>query len=266
MTLYFLIFIAGMAGSFHCVGMCGGFACALGADSRGAAATLRRHLIYNTGRVTTYIFLGALAGALGTAFIGQPEGGDPVGMAQRALALVSGLLMVFISLQFFGYFQRVHGTALGIGGQMAAQSLQSLLKTPGPGAPLAFGVLNGFLPCPLVYAFLAHATALCLADPSRGVATGVLTMAAFGLGTFPAMLLMGWFGKLLRPAWRRRGVWVAGAFILALGLVTIARGAVPLSGHLIHLTHAAGQGVSTPASAIAVALVIAGGRSPSRLR
>jgi sulfite exporter TauE/SafE len=266
MTLYVLIFVAGMAGSFHCVGMCGGFACALGSDTRGAAASLRRHLIYNTGRVTTYVFLGALAGALGTALVGQSGGGDPIEVAQRGLALVSGLLMVFIGLQFFGYFQRIHGTALGVGGQMAVRSFQSLLKAPGPGAPLAFGVLNGFLPCPLVYAFLAHATALCLSDPSRGVATGVFTMAAFGLGTFPAMLLMGWLGRVLRPAWRRRGVWVAGAFILALGLVTIARGAMPLGGHLIHLAHTADQGVSSPVSAIGAALVIAEGKSPSRLQ
>ncbi len=122
---------------------------------------------------------------------------------------------------------------------MAVQSLQSLLKAPGPGAPLAFGVLNGFLPCPLVYAFLAHAAALSLSDPSHAAVTAVSTMAAFGLGTFPAMLLMGWLGRVLRPAWRRRGVWLAGAFILALGLVTIARGTMPLGGHLVHHAHVA---------------------------
>jgi protein SCO1/2 len=68
-------------------------------------------------------------------------------------------------------------------------------------------------------------------------------MAAFGLGTFPAMLLMGWLGRALQPAWRRRGVWVAGAFIVVLGLITIARGALPPEGHLIPaaLAHDAGS-------------------------
>ena len=65
MTYYLVIFAAGFAGSFHCIGMCGGFACALGRDPRGRAATAERHLLYNLGRLTTYCFLGALAGALG---------------------------------------------------------------------------------------------------------------------------------------------------------------------------------------------------------
>ena len=53
MIEYPLIFLAGVAGSWHCVGMCGGFACALGSDPRGGTATLVRHLTYNLGRVTT---------------------------------------------------------------------------------------------------------------------------------------------------------------------------------------------------------------------
>ena len=65
-------------------------------------------------------------------------------------------------------------------------------------------------------------------------------MAAFGLGTFPAMLLIGGAGSLLRPAWRRRGVWAAGAFILILGLVTAARGIVPGGDHGTHFLAAYG--------------------------
>ena len=65
MTYYLVVFAAGFAGSFHCLGMCGGFACALGRDPRGRGATTVRHLLYNSGRLTTYCFLGALAGALG---------------------------------------------------------------------------------------------------------------------------------------------------------------------------------------------------------
>lgn len=61
MTYYLLIVAAGFAGSFHCVGMCGGFACALGRDPAGRRATIERHLLYNAGRVATYVFIGALA-------------------------------------------------------------------------------------------------------------------------------------------------------------------------------------------------------------
>ena len=68
MTYYLVIFAAGFAGSFHCIGMCGGFACALGRDPRGRTATVERHLLYNTGRLTTYCFLGGIAGALGAVW------------------------------------------------------------------------------------------------------------------------------------------------------------------------------------------------------
>ena len=69
MTYYLLIFAAGFAGSFHCIGMCGGFACALGRDPRGRRRPLERHLLYNMGRLTTYCFLGVIAGALGPGVV-----------------------------------------------------------------------------------------------------------------------------------------------------------------------------------------------------
>jgi sulfite exporter TauE/SafE len=230
-----LIFLAGMAGSFHCIGMCGGFACALGRDPAGGRlATIARHLLYNTGRMVTYAFLGGMAGSLATALVAQGTPGF-VATAQQGLALAAGLLMVLMALQLFGVLQRWHRPAtagLGFAGDTLVVSLRSLLTARSRSAPLAFGVFNGFLPCPLVYAFVAQAAALCIADPSRGAATGVFVMVAFGLGTFPAMLLMGWLGRVLQPAWRRQGVRVAAGFILVLGLITMARTLVPITGHV----------------------------------
>ena len=250
MTMYLLIFLAGLAGSLHCVGMCGGFACAIGPDARGRSATLIRHLIYNTGRVTTYCFLGALFAYFGAQVINLWDD-SPLGIVQRVLACVSGVLMVLIGLQFFGFFQRVSQTLTGVGGLAFTQALRNLVKDPNPLAPLAFGVFNGFLPCPLVYAFVAQATAS--GDPL----SGAMVMAAFGLGTFPAMLCMGVIGLFVRPRvqttngrtypvifhnrspvdallhadWRVYTVRFAGAFIIVLGLITVARGILPLTGH-----------------------------------
>jgi uncharacterized protein len=247
---YVLIFVGGVAGSMHCVGMCGGFACALGADGRGSAASLRRHLTYNAGRVTTYCFLGALAGFLGAELIAHAGNESAITLAQRTLAGVSGALMIFIGLQFLGYFRGATRSAPG--SSFLAAAFRDLLKAPGAGAPLAFGVANGFLPCPLVYAFAAQAAA------SEGALPGMLVMAAFGLGTFPAMLVMGGAGMWLRsgtpqpvsvsalkgsgavlqraPAtsWRLNGVRFAGGFIVALGLITLARGFLPLALHGHH--------------------------------
>jgi sulfite exporter TauE/SafE len=228
MTYYLLIFVAGIAGSFHCVGMCGGFACALGRDPSGRVATLERHLLYNTGRLASYVFIGLLAGLLGAAIVDTNAAGT-LSLSQRLLAVVSGLLMVTMALQILGPVAGLKPALIGFGGLTLAASLRSLLGAPGRSAPLAFGVFNGFLPCPLVYAFVAQAAA------SGGIASGVLTMIAFGLGTYPAMLLMGGLGNLLGPGWRRRGVWVAGAFIMVLGLITLARGVLPLGGH-VHLS------------------------------
>ena len=228
MTYYLVIFAAGFAGSFHCVGMCGGFACALGHDPRGQAATLGRHLLYNSGRLTTYCFLGAVAGALGEVLVlnGLFDAG------QRLLAVAAGLLMIAMALQFFGLLQGSH-VAVGFGGDTLAASLRSLLKSQSPAAPVAFGVFNGFLPCPLVYAFAAQAAS------TAGALPGFLVMLAFGLGTFPAMLMMGGVGRVLAPTWRRRGVWLAGSFILLLGLITLGRGVLPFAAHV----HALPEGI-----------------------
>lgn len=224
MTYYLMLFIAGIAGSFHCIGMCGGFACALGRDPAGRRATIERHLLYNTGRLATYAFIGALAGTLGQGLAGHGSAGS-LAAGQRILALASGILMIVMALQFFGYLQRVHRFVVGFGGNTLVASLRNLIAAPGRSAPLALGVFNGWLPCPLVYAFAAQAAA------TAGTLEGFLTMLAFGLGTYPAMLMMGGAGEVLRPAWRRRGVWIAGFFLLILGAITVARGIIPLAGH-----------------------------------
>ena len=249
-TPYLLIFIAGVAGSLHCIGMCGGFACAIGPDVRGPTATLRRHLIYNLGRVTTYCFIGGLVGYLGMQFMHSLEG-TPLVIAQRVLATVAGALMIFVGMQFFGFAKTKQHALNGLGSQILSQALRDLLKHPSPLAPLAFGVLNGFLPCPLVYAFAAQAAA------SGGTLPGILTMAVFGLGTLAAMLAMGGVGAIfhiqtqtaqvqtvpmlqlgrehngnwLQANWRLHGLHICGAFILLLGIITIARGALPLAPH-----------------------------------
>jgi sulfite exporter TauE/SafE len=245
---YLVIFLAGLAGSMHCIGMCGGFTCALGTDRRGRLATLRRHLTYNLGRVTSYCFLGATAGSLGLLLVGHRGEDSWASVAQSSLAVLSGVLMLYIGLQFLGLLGRPTLHLPGVG--WLADGLRVLTRSPAPGAPLALGVLNGLLPCPLVYAFVAHAAS------SGGALPGLLIMAAFGLGTFPAMLAAGSIGAwvrtlpyrfpegspeaasapgrspLLRPEWRQQGVRIAGAFIVVLGVITFARGVLPMSAHL----------------------------------
>src|SRR5579863_8248554 len=136
MPYYPLLFLAGFAGSFHCIGMCGGFACALGADPRGAGATSVRHVLYNTGRLTTYCFLGTLAGGAGQALCtslglrsdqGTPFLSASLDAGQRALAVMAGLLMIIMALSFFGL--RGWGRATGsFGGSTLVNSLRNRLR------------------------------------------------------------------------------------------------------------------------------------------
>ena len=233
----------------HCIGMCGGFACAIGGDARGPAASVLRHLAYNFGRLTSHAFIGALAGSAGLLLVGLAGDTSVASAAQRALAAVSGLLMMYIGLQFLGVFKTAQTQGPGI--ELLAQALRKLVRAPGRSAPLALGVLNGLLPCPLIYAFAAQAAS------SGGPLQGLSIMVAFGLGTFPAMLAMGGVGLWLRRAgavphaqpihasflpaarplprtdWRVLGVRTAGCFIVLLGLITLARGVLPMSAHTL---------------------------------
>ena len=227
MSQYGLIFLAGIAASWHCIGMCGGFACAL-SGGRCGADRARRQLLYNAGRVTTYCFLGALAGALAAGICKAAPGAPSLEMMQRLLAILSGGLIILIGAQFFGLFRQIRPATVGFGGAVLANALRDLQQARNPAAPLAFGVVNGFLPCPLVYGLLAQAAA------SGDAVPGMAIMAAFGLGTFPAMLVTGGMGGWLRQRMPDRAGRLAGMFFLLLGTITLARGifAMPLHGHL----------------------------------
>ena len=76
---------------------------------------------------------------------------------QRVLAVASGTLMIVMALQFFGV-RLLRPAIAGAGPAFLLRGVRGLLKTPGAAAPVAFGVFNGLLPCPLVYAFIAHKT------------------------------------------------------------------------------------------------------------
>lgn len=246
MSAFLVAMVAGFAGSFHCVGMCGGFACGLAQSRSGSRFDVLLHsLLYNLGRLTTYAFIGALAGAFGAVLISadpsvahaQHNGMNPIGMilageiglAQRALSIVAGLLMLRMALDLLGVRHHIPTSWARLGGETVARIFRTLLISKRPSAAIALGVANGFLPCPLVLAFAAAAAA------TGTVTSAVLIMIAFGLGTFPAMLFMGAVGVLMTPAVRIWGVRLSGAFVFIIGLVTLARGIIPGLLHGMHL-------------------------------
>src|SRR5512143_1598485 len=93
---YVLHCLGGLAGSLHCVGMCGGFPLALA--SAAPPRPLQRQLLYNLGRLNTLVFIGAVSGGAGAALVAS----GPVHLAERGLAWLTGLFMIIVGLEILG--------------------------------------------------------------------------------------------------------------------------------------------------------------------
>ncbi len=206
-------FSVGLLGSAHCVGMCGGFVALLGVGSDRSVAP--RQAAYFAGKTATYALFGAIAGAAGDALAGLFGAGGGV------VALALGLLMVGVGVGLCGVaWRRAPGARVA---QALGPAVGRLVSSGSWAALVGLGMLNGLLPCGLVYGMLA------VAAGTGSAAGGALTMAAFGVATVPALAVTGILGARLRPT---RRVWMqraAGALVVAMGLLTVARGAHALT-------------------------------------
>ena len=220
---YALIFLGGLAGSLHCVGMCGGFPLALAGTA--PSRNLIRQLLYNVGRLNTLVFIGALSGALGAVFVAA----GPVRRLEQVLAILAGTFMIAVGLEVLGVLAQITTRGAALAQATVGRMLGGVMRSRSLAAPLALGVFNAFLPCQLIYAFAARAAS------TASVTEGMLTMLCFGLGTVPAMLSLGVAGVLARPGVRARLSAASGALIIAFGILTVLRG-IDGFPHLSH-TH-----------------------------
>lgn len=214
-----LTFVAGLLGSSHCIGMCGGFAMILGMTSRGRWGGLGRQLAYSAGRIFTYSVLGCVAGLIGDRVVrlGLASGAARIG---ASLCVLAGLFLIVEGLKSAGVFwlrKPVAGSSCG--GCLASPLFHQFLRGDGLQNAFLGGLLTGFLPCGLVYAFLALAAAR--AHPLEGLAV----MSAFGLGTVPLMVAAGIGSTLLSIVGRNRLLKAAAWCVVVTGLLTIVRGA-----------------------------------------
>jgi sulfite exporter TauE/SafE len=214
-----LIFVAGMLGSSHCVGMCGGFAVMVGLRAPGAAAMAVSQCVFTLGRIFTYAVFGVLAGSLGARVTTLSNAGVNI---LALLSVVAGLLllvqgMATLGVRLFPSRFRSSGVCL------MASGYRSLLE--GGGWPQTFlaGLFTGMLPCGLVYGFVSLAAAT--GDPLRGA----VVMSLFGLGTAPLMIAVGWGGSLLSVLARQRLLKLAAACVVVMGAVTLTRGITHLT-------------------------------------
>lgn len=220
----FFVFVAGFLGSSHCIGMCGPFAIALGSGAGSWSGHLRRQSIYSVGRVCTYSLLGAMSGFLG---LHASSRATELMNIPAALALLAGGLLIYQGLATVGL---LHGRRPqpANGPCLAGTFFAGFLNNPRPGPTFLAGIVTGFLPCGLLYGFLA------LAASSADMLVGAATMACFGLGTVPIMMLTGLGGSLLNLTMRRKVTQFAAWCVVLTGIISVMRGIgftqIPLVG------------------------------------
>lgn len=226
--------VAGLVGSAHCLGMCGGISMALGMSAREAgssrAGAAGYVILFGLGRVAGYTVMGALAGLAGSlARIGD------IGLLAALARGLTGLVMVLIGLQVALHLRPLAWLeGLGARGwRKVAPVARGLIPPRGPGQALLVGGLWGWLPCGLVYSMLL--IALLAGDPLRAAAV----MAVFGLGTLPSMTATGLLPGTAVAGLARRGPWrrAAGLLLVAFGIWTAAGPLAHLGGHGDHGGH-----------------------------
>jgi sulfite exporter TauE/SafE len=182
---YGLALTLGLLGSLHCAAMCGPLQLALPIPPGGAGRILLGRVFYQSGRVLTYGLLGVAGGLVGKSFF-------LVGL-QRWLSIALGVAVLggFLISRQVAMSAPVIRLVLRLKQAMSAQLRQRSLRS------LALlGMLNGLLPCGLVYVALAGAVA------QGTLLAGSGYMLVFGLGTTPMMLALSLSGKLFPPALR----------------------------------------------------------------
>lgn len=211
MAILLSALVLGLMGSFHCAGMCGPIAIALPLHGNTAPQKIFGGTLYNVGRTITYGIMGAIFGLLG-------QGIQMIGVQQK-ISVIMGAVMI-ISVLFPALFKNQYRmdksmfSLVGklkkrIGEMFSIRSFQSLFF---------IGMLNGLLPCGLVYMAIAGAIG------TGNAAEGTLYMILFGLGTIPMLLTISLAGNIMSQAIRRKINKLIPVMVVVVGLLFILRG------------------------------------------
>lgn len=213
-------FTLGLLGSFHCIGMCGPIALSIPGENRSSAAMLSRGLLYNSGRILTYAFLGFGLGILGM-------GATIVGYQNMLSVFLGALIVIFAivpSIKLPGKLTKIYQNFQS----RISSSISILFKKRSNSSSFLIGLLNGFLPCGFVV------TALAVALVTDTVMHSSIYMALFGLGTLPAMLMMNMAPGFISPKWRSKLRPFSTYFAVIIGLLLIWRGFMVGNGMMGH--------------------------------
>lgn len=201
----------GLVGSFHCIGMCGPIAVSLPLKNHNYFSKIAGSLIYNIGRSLTYGLLGVIFGLLGR--------GIQLAGFQRWVSILLGIIMILSVLSPYLFNQKLNLNSLltGYAGRLI-NNLRTLFATRSYSSLLGIGLLNGLLPCGLVYVAVAGAI------NTNQVMAGAVFMILFGLGTIPMMLLVSLTGNMVSSSLRKGMRKAVPYFIVLLGVLFILRG------------------------------------------
>lgn len=224
--------LLGLAGSLHCIGMCGGIAGALQMTAAGKYPPLTNALLFNGGRILGYAVMAALiATVLAAGLRGIPA-------VPQILRAVAGVMLILMGLFVAGWLAAGKWNPLSrleaLGNHLWQYIMpvqKKLMHNPSPLARIGVGFCWGWLPCGLVYSTLAWAIAA--PDPL----TSTVRMTSFGIGTLPALIATGLLAaRLQRQLQKRRTRQLAGVLLILFGLWTLAG---PYLHLLLHQDHAA---------------------------
>ncbi len=201
----------------HCLGMCGPListvSLAQGRTDSRLSRLLPGLLLYHFGRLNAYALIGGVVGLLASA---TQKVGPSTGV-RAGVFLVAGTLMVVMGLGLGGWLQAVRWLQSRRLGQFIAAKFMALAGTGSLAGRYFLGLANGFLPCGPVYAMAAAAMTARTPVHAAG------TMAAFGLGTVPVLLAVGFGAGRLAPAFQRRFNVVAALLVVFMGAEFLLR-------------------------------------------
>jgi len=201
----------------HCIGMCGGIVVAYSSTKIDQKTSYLQqtsaHLAYNFGRVTTYAVLGSIFG-----YVGQVVAFTPT--TKGILFLITGILMILAGLSLIGNLKFLNSAEWSVSKYAWYQnSFRALMSDKSYLSFYLLGLLNGIIPCGLVYSFAIFAAST--ADPLAGA----LVMATFGLATIPALFFLGFLTKILQKGSLRGTMMKLAAMLVILyGGITLYKG------------------------------------------
>lgn len=217
-TLLGTVFLASLAGSLHCAGMCGGLVVFYsGTDATRGAQRGIAHGVYNGGRLLGYLLLGAAAGTIGGVI---NLAGSMAGL-QRIAMPIAGVMMILWGLGAIAQIRglKIFGFSSGGGkfSKTVRKAFANVARRPPAVRAAAVGLLSAVLPCGWLWAFVI--TAAGTASPQGGIAV----MAAFWAGTVPILVAIGFGAQAVAMPFRRHAPMMTAILLVAIGVVAVVR-------------------------------------------